>query len=172
RRHSQMDTFGMVKDLEAGGFTQGQASVIMRSIQTLVSEGTREVQGNMYVKSDLDNEMYLMRAALSELRTELTVHRRADTAALRASADASLREVDVLIQRVQEQVRALRGDIKIEMNTRKVEVREEMKEREMRVQEMHDRSTIRLGEVGREMEAIKWETTRNGLRKQGCVSYE
>ena len=55
-------------------------------------------------------QAYLFRAALSEMRTEMTTRSRTETAAIRAQSAALRREVDALNARLKESVDGLKHE--------------------------------------------------------------
>ncbi|KAG5461036.1 MAG: hypothetical protein BJ554DRAFT_6840 [Olpidium bornovanus] len=91
-------------------------------------------------------ESYLFKAALSELRTELQIHRRNDTANLRSDVNTVMREVDALHIKLREDMANLKSDIAMEMNTRKAEMRESAKKTEFGMLEANNRYTVELSD--------------------------
>ncbi|ORZ03544.1 hypothetical protein BCR43DRAFT_483549 [Syncephalastrum racemosum] len=116
------------------------------------------VRDRLLLRSDLENESYMYRAALSELRTEVQLFRRNDTQNLRAEAYMITREVDALQQKLNEDVALMKNDVALDMNNRKNETRELQQEIDMRIQEINNRLTVVLGDMRTEIEAIRWET--------------
>jgi hypothetical protein len=117
----------------------------------------------MLTKSDLENESYLFKAALSELRAEIQVLRRNDTQILQSEAAQITREVDALAQRLREDIGNMKSEISLDMNNRKNEVREDQKLIDMRIQEINNKFTISLGDVRTDLEAVRWETIWKGM---------
>jgi hypothetical protein len=117
----------------------------------------------MLTTSDLENESYLFKAALTELRTEIQVMRRNDTQILQSEASQITREVDALAQRLREDIGNMKSEISLDMNNRKNDVREEQKAIDMRIQEINNKFTISLGDVRTDLEAVRWETIWKGM---------
>lgn len=157
------NTHQLVKKLEGEGFERGQAEVLMRGLQGFIRQSAVRVKKEMLTKSDIENESYLFRAALRELRTEIQVMRRQNLASLQSGTATTIREMDALSTRLREDVGLMKSDIQLDMNTRKAETREEQKALEIRIQEVNNRLTIALGDLRTEMEAMKWEMTRRSL---------
>ncbi|RKP09261.1 hypothetical protein THASP1DRAFT_22869 [Thamnocephalis sphaerospora] len=157
------DTYRLVTQLEEHGFTRGQAEVIMEAMSELLTHGGTETRRQMLDKDDLENERYLFRAALDELRTEIEVLRRTDHATLKAESDTVARDVDVLTQRLREGIATLRQENQVVMNSRKLEQRADEKEMDVRVQDLNDQLMVKLGEVRTQVEAMKMAATRNAM---------
>ncbi|KAH7050639.1 hypothetical protein BKA57DRAFT_384334, partial [Linnemannia elongata] len=157
------NTNRIVTKLEKNGFQRGQAEVVMRSIKALLGGHTNKIRKNILTTGDLENESYLFKAALTELRTELQILRKNDAAALAIRTEIISREIDSLNQKLREDIANLKNDIAIDMNSRKSDVREEQKALEIRIQSMSNHYMAQLGDMRTKMEAAKWETTRKGM---------
>ncbi|KAF9170809.1 hypothetical protein BGX21_000502 [Mortierella sp. AD011] len=159
------NTNKIVSKLEKNGFERGQAEGIMRVMKALIGQHTSRIRKNMLTKGDLENESYLLKAALTELRTELQILRKNDAAALAIRTEIISREIDSLNQKLREDIANVKNDIAIDMNSRKSDVREEQKQLEIRIQSMSNHYMAQLGDMRTKMEAAKWETTRKGMGK-------
>ncbi|KAI7819194.1 hypothetical protein BC939DRAFT_389488, partial [Gamsiella multidivaricata] len=157
------NTNKIVSKLENNGFQRGQAEGIMRIMKSLIGQHTNKIRKNMLTKGDLENESYLFKAALTELRTELQILRKNDAAALAIRTEIISREIDSLNQKLREDIANVKNDIAIDMNSRKSDVREEQKALEIRIQSMSNHYMAQLGDMRTKMEAAKWETTRKGM---------
>jgi len=118
---------------------------------------------------DFDNGAYLFRAALSELRTELTMRTRKETATLRTALTALRKEVDLLDAKMKEDVAGLKHDIQMDMNNRKAESKAEAKLAEIALEELHHRTIVRIGDLRTEIENAKWNNTRRGVLVIGIL---
>ncbi|GAA5809453.1 hypothetical protein MFLAVUS_002861 [Mucor flavus] len=163
RQSHHFDTYQVLIDLQSQGFTRKQAEVIMKGIKFRLRECTASVRQQLLQKSDLENESYLFRAALSELRTEVQVMRRNDMQMLQTEMSLITREVDSLEQRLSEGVADMKNEIQMDMNNRKNETRQDQKKMDMQIQEINNKFTIRLGDIRTEIEAVRWETIWKGM---------
>ncbi|CAO0797804.1 unnamed protein product [Mucor circinelloides] len=163
KRSHHFDTYEVLTHLESQGFTRRQAEVIMKGMKFRLRECTASVKQQLLLTSDLENESYLFKAALSELRTEVQVMRRNDMQMLQTDLSLITREVDSLEQRLSEGVADMKNEIQMDMNNRKNETREDQKEMDMKIQEINNKFTIRLGDIRTEIEAVRWETIWKGM---------
>ena len=167
------DTYKFVKRLEEGGWksprnaqdrSHDPSEAIMEASRALLCQKSSEVLRENMDKGDLENQLYFFSAALSELRTEVTMRARNDAAALRSLAALLQREVDGLEQKMQADVERLKHDIQVEMNHRKNETKGEQNNLEQEIQDLNNRFTIFLSDLGTEIEqSIKWDATRRAL---------
>jgi prophage DNA circulation protein len=110
-------------------------------------------------------ESYLFKAALSELRTEVQVMRRNDMQMLQTEMSLTTREVDQLGQALSEGLADMKNEIQMDVNNRRNETREDQKSMDMKIQEINNKFTIRLGDIRTEIEAVRWETIWKGMSK-------
>ncbi|KAJ2752448.1 hypothetical protein GGI19_003827 [Coemansia pectinata] len=157
------DTHEMVDRLLSSGFTRGQATAIMTVVKRRVHENMAQVQAQMLTKSDLENDAYLFRAALQELRMEMQMTRKNDQSLLESQAAGISREIESLFQRTNDQIANLRSDIEIEMNNHKHDTSLEMKGMDMELHELATKYQMLMGEMKTDIEAIKLGSIRRGL---------
>ncbi|KAI8331009.1 hypothetical protein BC941DRAFT_360801 [Chlamydoabsidia padenii] len=162
RRHL-FDTYKLVQSLEQQDFNRLQAQVIMKGIKSKLQESTILLGDKLLLRSDLENESYLFKAELSELRTEIQIMRRNDTQTLQTDAAILTREVETLAQRLREDVTTMKNEVTLDLNSRKNETQEEQKAIDMKIQEINNRFTVQMGEVRTELEAVRWETIWKGM---------
>ncbi|CAO3600377.1 unnamed protein product [Absidia cylindrospora] len=162
RRH-HFDTYRLLQSLEQQGFSRQQAEVVMKGIKFKLRESTALLRKQLLLRSDLENESYLFKAELSELRTEIQIMRRNDTQMLQTEAAMVTREVEALAQRLREDVATMKNDVTLDMNNRKNETQEEQKAIDMKIQEINNKFTVQMGEVRTELEAVRWETIWKGM---------
>jgi len=112
---------------------------------------------------DLANQAYLFRAALSELRAELTLKTRNESATIQSSTAALRREVDSLAAKVTEDIGSLKNELQMELDNRKNETKADVKRGDLSLEELHNKFTIALGEIRTEIEQAKWDNTRRGV---------
>jgi hypothetical protein len=127
------DTYSLVKQLEAGGYTHFQAITVMKAVRSLLAQNLDVAQDGLVSKSDLENETYLFRAACSELSTEVKNNRRAADEQMRQQRTMLLHEADILTQSLNQEVLTLNDNVRGMFDDRKMAVREEQKAAESAV---------------------------------------
>ncbi|KAJ9125560.1 hypothetical protein QFC22_000522 [Naganishia vaughanmartiniae] len=157
------DTHAFVQHMEKSGFDAGVARVLMVATKELIVQRSRGARALLLHKEDTENAAYLFKAALSELRTELSVKARNDGIALRSTASLIRREVDSLSQKLKEDIGTLKHDIEMDMNNRKAENRSDQKGYDIAIEEINNKFTISLGDLKTEIEQAKWDATRRAI---------
>ncbi|CAE6362804.1 unnamed protein product [Rhizoctonia solani] len=161
-RINAFDTHRFVTALERT-FPTPIARTLMRATRALLVVRFGRVKQEIFGVRDLDNQAYLFRAALSELRTELTMRTRSEFAALRTASNALRREVDALNGKMKEDIATLKHDIDMDINNRKNETRADAKVNEIAIEELNHRATIKISDLRTEIEQAKWVNVSRGV---------
>ncbi|CAE6414722.1 unnamed protein product [Rhizoctonia solani] len=161
-RINAFDTHRFVVALERT-FPTPVARTLMRATRALLVVRFGRVKQEIFGVRDLDNQAYLFRAALSELRTELTMRTRSEFAALRTASNALRREVDALNGKMKEDIGTLKHEIDMEINNRKNETRADAKVNELAIEELNHRATIKISDLRTEIEQAKWVNVSRGV---------
>ncbi|KAK3897335.1 hypothetical protein C8A05DRAFT_19875, partial [Staphylotrichum tortipilum] len=127
------DSYTLVKQLTAGGYTLPQAILSMKAIRRILASHLDGAQAGLVSKADVENETYLFRAACSELSAEVRNNRRAADEQLRQQRTLLQHEVDILAQRLNQELLTLTDSVRGMFNDRRMVVREEQKALESRV---------------------------------------
>lgn len=144
------DSYTLVKEVEKGGFTPGQAITAMKGVRVLLANNLELAKKGLVSKSDVENvslrkmdikvgelmltiidlqQSYLFRAACSELRIEIQNTRKANDEKMRRERTLLQHEFDTLSQKLSQELSALKDELTGMFNDRKMAVK--MKQREM-----------------------------------------
>ncbi|KAJ1504522.1 hypothetical protein HMI54_006918 [Coelomomyces lativittatus] len=159
--YTVFDTYKLVKYLETRGFTRPQAVYIMRTMNHLLKNSLENIRAEMIYQTDLENETYLYKAALSELATELKILRQNDHVSLKSEMQLILRDLESLNQRSRDDISTMKSDIAIELHHRKSDLREETKLMDTKIQEVNSKLTVLCSEVKTNIETVKFESTKD-----------
>jgi len=102
-------TYKFVTQLSDHGFDKGAAEAIMQGTKSLLMIEETRAANELVAKGEMENEAYLFRAALDELRTEVQVQARNDALALRSQTGGLQREVDSFNQKLREDMHDVRN---------------------------------------------------------------
>ncbi|KAI1981342.1 hypothetical protein LOZ55_000841 [Ophidiomyces ophidiicola] len=155
------DSYSLVKDLEKGGFTDRQSTSIMKAVRGILAENLELARQGLISKSDFENETYLFRAACSELRNSIQKSRTAGTQAQRAQRAQLQHEVDILSQKMAQELAGLKDDLKEMFNDQKISSKELQRSQDTGIQELNYQITVSLNSDGkRAVESLRWILTR------------
>ncbi|OJD17993.1 hypothetical protein AJ78_01950 [Emergomyces pasteurianus Ep9510] len=155
------DTYTLVKDLGRSGFTEEQSVSIMKAIRGLLADNLEMARQGLISKSDVENETYLFQAACSELRNSLQASRNATIQAQRSQRAQLQHELDILTQRMTQELAGLKDDLKEMFNDQKISTRELQRSLDTAIQELNYQITVSLNSDGKsEVEGLRWILTR------------
>ncbi|KAI1637623.1 hypothetical protein F4809DRAFT_649739 [Biscogniauxia mediterranea] len=158
------DSYTLVKQLEMGGYTRAQAITVMKAVRALLAQNLDVAQEGLVSKSDVDNETYLFRAACSELSSEVTNNRRIADEQTRQQRTMLQHEVDILTQRMSQDILTLKDDVKGMFNDRRMNVREEQRTMESAIQQINLKISVTLNSDSRtEIEGLRWVLIRRSV---------
>lgn len=129
------DTYSLVKDLTASGFTQEQSITVMKAVRGILTENMDMAHKGLVSKSHVENESYLFRAACSELQTEVSNSRNAEVERMRSERNQLQHEVDILSQRMSQETSHLKDELKGLFDDRTMAVRNEQRNMESHVRQ-------------------------------------
>ncbi|RYP23733.1 hypothetical protein DL767_008747 [Monosporascus sp. MG133] len=158
------DTYTLVKQLESGGYTNAQAITLMKAVRGMLARNLDFAQEGLVSKSDVDNEKYLFNAACSELSAEVVKNRRAADETTRQQRTHLQHEVDILSQRMSQDLQNLKDEVKGMFNDRKMTVQEEQRTMESKIQQINLKISVVLNsEAKSEIEALRWILIRRSV---------
>ncbi|KAI0786380.1 hypothetical protein C8Q75DRAFT_808370 [Abortiporus biennis] len=144
-------------------FPTETARSLMRATRALGVDRVGRVKREALTVKDLESQAYLFKAALSELRTEMTMRTRNGSAALRTATAALRREVDALDGQMKEDIATLKHEIQMELDSRKNEAKNDLKRMDIQNEELLNKSLVTLGELRTLMEEVRWDNMRNAV---------
>lgn len=160
-------THAFVASLEKS-FPTPTARSLMRATRALLVDRIGRVRREGLTVKDLDNQAYLFRAALSELRAEQTARSRNESATIRSATAALRREVDRLDVKMKEDLGTLTHEIQMELDTRKNESKAQLKQQTIAIEEVLNKAIITLSDLRANMEEVKWNNMRQAVAALGA----
>ncbi|KAM0156534.1 hypothetical protein ACHAQE_006349 [Botrytis cinerea] len=158
------DTYALVQQVQEGGFTKDQSITSMKAVRELLAINLDVAKDGLVSKSDVENEIYLFRAACSELKSEIQNNRKASEEKMRRERTLLQHEVDILNQKLTQELLTLKDDLKGMFDDRKMTVRQEQRTMETGIQELNYKITVMLNSDAKsEIEGLRWVLTRRSV---------
>ncbi|KAH8600922.1 hypothetical protein B0O99DRAFT_589796 [Bisporella sp. PMI_857] len=158
------DMYTLVQKVEEGGFTPEQSITAMKAVRWLLAQNLGVARAGLVSKSDVENESYLFRAACSELRIEIQNQRKANDEKMRQERTLLQHELDILTQKMTQDLLTLRDDLKGMFDDRKMAVRTEQRAVESAIQQLNYKITVDLNSDSKsEVEGVRWLLTRRSV---------
>lgn len=167
------DTYSLVLDLSKGGYTSEQSVTIMKAVRTILRNNLDFAKQSLTSKSDVENEEYLFKAACSELQQSLQTARNSEVQRQHASRTQLEHEIDILSQRLNQELSGMKDEIKGMFNDHKMATRENQRVIDTMVQELNYKITVSLNSDGKsEIEGLRWILTRRAALTLGICACE
>jgi len=144
-------------------FPTQTARGLMRATRALLVDRLGKVRREGLTVKDLDNQAYLFRAALSELRAEITMMTKNDAAAIRTATAALRREVDRLDVKMKEDIGTLKHEIQMELDSRKNEGKSDLKQQDIAIEELLNKAIVSVNNLRTDVEENKWDNMRKAV---------
>ncbi|KAF8076313.1 hypothetical protein FPV67DRAFT_1444998 [Lyophyllum atratum] len=144
-------------------FPTPTARSLMRATRALLVDRVNKVRREGLTVQDVDNQAYLFRAALSELRAEITMMTKNDSATIRTATAALRREVDRLDVKMKEDIGTLKHEIQMDVESRKNEAKADLKQRDIVMEELLSKAIVSVSDLRTDVEEIKWENMRRAV---------
>jgi len=135
----------------------------MRASRALLVDRTGRVRREGLNNKDLENQAYLFRAALSELRAEMTMMTKNDTTGALSAIGELKREVDRLDVKMKEDITTLKHEIQMELDTRKNEAKRDTKQQDISIEELVNKAVVKVSDLRTDVEEAKWEIMRKAV---------
>jgi len=136
---------------------------LMRATRALLVDRIGKVKRDGLTYKDLDNQAYLFRAALSEMRSEMTTRTRTGTAAIRTQSASLRRDVDALGARLKEGIDGLKHEIQMDIESRKSEEKDVGKKVDLEIEAMLNKYLVTLYDLRSDVEEVKWDNMRKSV---------
>ncbi|OLY85755.1 hypothetical protein AYI68_g53 [Smittium mucronatum] len=158
-----LNTYEVVQTLEKAKFSSPKAESIMNCIRELFVKQLALVMSKSCLIDEVEKNSYQINASIQQLRTEMLLIRKNSQSIIQSEASYIARELEILSQQIKEETIMLRSNISIEMNNRRYERFDSIKDLEVRRQEMETIYYYLLGEIKTEIEATKLKIIRKGF---------
>jgi hypothetical protein len=164
-----VDSQQAIHHLTASNLSTAQSQQVLTSLSQLIHHHIQQHTLNHVTRSQLNQTHHTLQTILLTTKTDLLVHQRSELGQLRARRNRI--DVDSIKQRVSDSVTQLKTEISIDMNTRKVEVREEVRARTAYGQRLDNLLDTRVAHMRTTIEMLRWEAIKNGLVLVFSVSF-
>ncbi|KAF9452487.1 hypothetical protein P691DRAFT_794910 [Macrolepiota fuliginosa MF-IS2] len=140
----------------------------MRATRALLVDRIGKVRREALTTKDLDNQAYLFRAALSELHAELSMNIKNESTVIISATSALRREVERLDVKMKEDITNLKHEIQMELDSRKNESKADLKQQDIAIEELLNKSIVDISDLRTVVEENKWENMRRAVLTLGA----
>ncbi|KAF8351525.1 hypothetical protein F5887DRAFT_861026, partial [Amanita rubescens] len=141
-------------------FPTPTARSLMRATRALLIDRIGKVRREGLTTKDLENQAYLFRAALSELRGEITTSIKNNSSNISTATNTIRRDVERLNVKMKEDIDTMKHEVQMELDSRKSEAKSELKSKDITIEELLNKSVVTISDLRTDVEEVKWENMR------------
>jgi hypothetical protein len=146
--------------LEADGFSREKAEAIMSSLTEIVTESSVNLQKQSVSKAEFEKTMYIHKADLTHLQSEVTLLEKNEFSLLRAEINRLEAEVAKFPLKIAEESRRIQANVRLELTLDKSRIKDEQSSQEMKIKEASSKVDTEVSQFKTQMETIQWELFR------------
>ncbi|OMJ27803.1 hypothetical protein AYI69_g2745 [Smittium culicis] len=158
-----LNTYEVINILKDANFSPKRAESLMNCIRDLLVKQIASMMSKTCLSEQVENNSYEIKAAIQQLRIEMLLMHKNSHSIIQSESSSVARELEILSQQIKEEIMKLRSNISIEMNNRRYERFDSIKDLEVHRQEMETTYYYLLGEVKTDIEATKLNIIRKGF---------
>ncbi|KAK4703396.1 hypothetical protein P7C70_g2822, partial [Phenoliferia sp. Uapishka_3] len=163
RLAAHFDTSEYVTKLEKQGLSRQQAESIIDTLEEVIEESVRNMQGNLVTRAEQD------KVDFSSLKQSLELSEKTDFVNLKAENERLLGDIERLKQKLREEITRTQAGVRLDLNLEKGRIRDEMSVREVKLTEVDTRIESEIGLLRTSMEAVKFSILQYAFAGAGAL---
>ncbi|KDE02995.1 hypothetical protein MVLG_06495 [Microbotryum lychnidis-dioicae p1A1 Lamole] len=158
RRTAQyyFDTADYVSRFEKHGLTPAQAEGVVDTLEDIIGESIRSMQGNLVTREEQEKRHYTQKVDFASLKQTLELSEKTDFVNLKAENERLLGDIERLKQRLREEITRTQAGVRLDLNLEKGRIRDELSMRVVRLADVDTRIENEIGLLRTSMEAVKF----------------
>ncbi|KAM0746852.1 DUF1640-domain-containing protein [Meredithblackwellia eburnea MCA 4105] len=153
---AHFDTAVYVQKLEGQGLTRQQAESIIDTLEEVIEESVKNMQGGLVTRAEQDKHHFSQKVDFSSLKQSLELSEKTDFVNLKAENERLLGDIERLKQKLREEITRTQAGVRLDLNLEKGRIRDEMSIREVKLTEVDTRIESEIGLLRTSMEAVKF----------------
>ncbi|SGY45282.1 BQ5605_C001g00270 [Microbotryum silenes-dioicae] len=157
RRTAQyyFDTADYVSRFEKHGLTPAQAEGVVDTLEDIIGESIRSMQGNLVTREEQEKRHYTQKVDFASLKQTLELSEKTDFVNLKAENERLLGDIERLKQRLREEITRTQAGVRLDLNLEKGRIRDELSMRVVRLADVDTRIENEIGLL-RTSQAVKF----------------
>eukprot|EP00835_Amoeboradix_gromovi_P002858 NODE_171_length_16024_cov_0.172559.p9 type:complete len:185 gc:universal NODE_171_length_16024_cov_0.172559:12164-11610(-) len=157
----KLDTLKLLTRLEEAGFTTEQADKFVQVITESLIDTHSVMVPELVSKSDQDKQIQLTKMDFSQLKSDIHQLQNNDFAVLKSENDRIVNELDILRDKMREDMNRLQSGVKLDLNLEKGRMREDSSGLESKIRESEAKIDTEVSNLRTQLESIKLDIVRN-----------
>ncbi|MCJ1356445.1 MAG: hypothetical protein MMC33_006440 [Icmadophila ericetorum] len=157
-RDHHFDTLKFVQRLRDEGFSEEQATALMRVLSDVIEESIQNLTRTMVLREDAERSTYTQKVDFTKLRSELLSSDSTETLLTRASHERLTNELAKLNSRLRDEIARTQASVRLDLNLEKGRIREEANVQELKIKETETRIEQEVAGLRERVEGVKFST--------------
>ncbi|MCJ1400699.1 hypothetical protein MMC11_003907 [Xylographa trunciseda] len=157
-RDHHFDTLKFVQRLKDEGFSEEQATAMMRVLSDVIEESIQNLTRTMVLREDAERSTYTQKVDFTKLRSELLSTDSAETNLTRASHERLTNDLAKLNSRLRDEISRTQASVRLDLNLEKGRIREEANVQELKIKETETRIEQEVAGLRERVEGVKFST--------------
>ncbi|MCJ1394358.1 hypothetical protein MMC18_007236 [Xylographa bjoerkii] len=157
-RDHHFDTLKFVQRLKDEGFSEEQATAMMRVLSDVIEESIQNLTRTMVLREDAERSTYTQKVDFTKLRSELLSTDSVETNLTRASHERLTNDLAKLNSRLRDEISRTQASVRLDLNLEKGRIREEANVQELKIKETETRIEQEVAGLRERVEGVKFST--------------
>ncbi|KAL9623088.1 MAG: hypothetical protein Q9160_002602 [Pyrenula sp. 1 TL-2023] len=152
------DTLKFVTRLKDEGFSEEQATAMMRVLNDVIEESIQNLTRTMVLKEDAERSSYTQKVDFAKLRSELMTSDSTEAQLTRGAHDRLTSDLAKMSNRFKDEIQRTQSSVKLDLNLEKGRINEEANGQNLRIKETEARIEQEVAGLRERVEAVKFST--------------
>ena len=157
-RDHHFDTLKFVQRLRDEGFSEEQATAMMRVLSDVIEESIQNLTRTMVLREDAERATYTQKVDFTKLRSELLNADSAESSLTRTSHERLTNDLAKLQSRLRDEIGRTQASVKLDLNLEKGRIREEANVQDLKLKETEARIEQEVAGLRERIEGVKFST--------------
>ncbi|MCJ1329136.1 hypothetical protein MMC10_005814 [Thelotrema lepadinum] len=157
-RDHHFDTLKFVQRLRDEGFSEEQATAMMRVLSDVIEESIQNLTRTMVLREDAERATYTQKVDFTKLRSELLNADDAESSLTRTSHERLTNDLAKLQSRLRDEIGRTQASVKLDLNLEKGRIREEANVQDLKLKETEARIEQEVAGLRERIEGVKFST--------------
>jgi len=158
QRDHHFDTLKFVQRLKDEGFSEEQATAMMRVLSDVIEESIQNLTRTMVLREDAERTTYTQKVDFTKLRSELLNIESAETSLTRNSHERLSNDLAKLNSRLRDEIGRTQASVRLDLNLEKGRIREEANVQDLKIKETEARIEQEVAGLRERVEGVKFST--------------
>jgi Protein of unknown function (DUF1640) len=157
-RDHHFDTLKFVQRLRDEGFSEEQATAMMRVLSDVIEESIQNLTRTMVPREDAERATYTQKVDFTKLRSELLTSDGTESQVTRTNHERLANDLAKLNSKLRDEISRTQASVRLDLNLEKGRIREEANTQELKLKETESRIEQEVAGLRERIEGVKFST--------------